>query len=176
MDKKWYAIYTQPGYEQRVQAVLRRKVKEARKEAAFGEVMVPTEKVIDRIKGKKQTVERRLFPGYVLVQMALTDETWHFVNSTPRVLGFIGEGNTPTPMSEEEVGEIMRTVESTKSTPRPKARFAVGETVKVVEGPFRDFAGTVQEVRPERSMLRVAISVFGRPTPVDLDFIQVEAG
>lgn len=175
MDKKWYAIYTQPGYEQRVQTALRKKVKEAHKEAVFGEIMVPTERVIDRVKGKKQTVERRLFPGYVLVQMALSDDTWHFVNSIPRVLGFIGEGDTPTPMSEQEVGEIIRTVESTQLVPRPKGRFAVGETVKVVEGPFRDFAGTVQEVRPDRSTLRVAISVFGRPTPVDLDFVQVEA-
>jgi transcription termination/antitermination protein NusG len=175
MDKKWYAIYTQPGYERRVQGALRRKIKEVQKEAAFGEVLVPTENVIDRVKGKKQTVERRLFPGYVLIQMSLTDETWHVVHSIPRVLGFIGEGNTPTPMSEKEVDEIMRTVESTKSAPRQKARFAVGERVKVVEGPFRDFAGTVQAVRPERSMLRVAINVFGRPTPVDLDFIQVEA-
>jgi transcriptional antiterminator NusG len=176
MDKKWYAIYTQPGYEQRVQATLKRKIKEAGKETIFGEILVPTEKVIDRVKGKKQTVERRLFPGYVLVQMALTDETWHFVHSIPRVLGFIGEGNNPTPMSDQEVGEIIRTVESTRNAPRPKARFEVGERVKVVDGPFRDFAGTVQEIRPERSMLRVAISVFGRPTPVDLDFVQVEAG
>ncbi|HWP58436.1 MAG TPA: transcription termination/antitermination protein NusG [Candidatus Acidoferrales bacterium] len=175
MEKKWYAIYVQPGYEQRVQAALKKKIKEAAKEHLFGEVLVPTEKIIDRVKGKKQTVERRLFPGYVLVQMVMTDENWHFIHSIPRVLGFVGEGNTPTPMSDREVEEIMRTVESSKAAPRPKTRFVVGERVKVVDGPFRDFAGTVQEVRPERSMVRVAISVFGRPTPVDLDFVQVEA-
>ena len=175
MHKEWYAVYTQPGYEQRVQAGLKRKTKEVGKESLFGEILVPTERIIELVRGKKRTVERRLFPGYLLVQMALTDEAWHLVHSVPRVLGFVGEGNIPTPLSEADVGEIRRTIEAGKAAPRQKLRFTVGETVKVVDGPFRDFTGTVQEIKPERSRLRVAISVFGRPTPVDLDFIQVQA-
>jgi transcriptional antiterminator NusG len=177
MEKKqWYAIYTQPGYEQRVKIGLQKKVRETGNDAYFGEVLIPTEKVVDLIRGKRRTVERRLFPGYVLLQMVLTDDTWHLVHSIPRVLGFIGEESTPTAMSDEEVHEIIRTIEEGKTAaPRPRFRFTVGEKVKVVDGPFRDFTGTVQEIKPERSRLRVTISVFGRPTPVDLDFLQVEA-
>jgi transcription termination/antitermination protein NusG len=175
MDQKWYAIYTQPGYEQRVKTGLQRKITETGKKNFFGGILIPTEKVIDLVRGKKQIVERRLFPGYVLLQMVLSDEIWHLVNSVPRVLGFVGEGNAPTAMSEEEAREIMRTIEAGKAAARPQVRFDVGERVKVIDGLFRDFTGTVQEIKPERSRMRVTISVFGRPTPVDLDFIEVEA-
>lgn len=176
MEKQWYAIRTHVGYEQRVKAALQQKIRERSQEDAFGEVVVPTEKVIDLVRGKKQTVERRLFPGYLLVEMAFTKETWHLVHSIPKIVGFIGESDTaPTPISAQKVQEILQQVKAGMAAPRPKTLFTLGERVKVVEGPFRDFTGTVEAVKPERARVRVAISVFGRPTPVELDFLQVEA-
>ncbi len=176
MDKQWYVIRTQVGYEQRVKAALQQKVRERGQEDAFGEIVVPTEKVIDLVRGKKQTVERRLFPGYILVEMAFNQETWHVVHSLPKVVGFVGESDTvPTPIPVQKVQEILQQVEAGMAAPRPKTLFTIGERVKVVEGPFRDFTGTVEAVKPERARVRVAVSVFGRPTPVELDFLQVEA-
>jgi transcriptional antiterminator NusG len=175
MEKRWYAVYTIPGYEKRVKAALEKKIVQADKGELFGDIIVPTEKVIDLVRGKKQTVERRLYPGYVLVQMAYGPEAWHVVHSVPRVLGIVGEAAGPTEIPEAEVAEIRRQMELGHATPRPKFAFHVGEKVKVIDGPFREFTGTVEDVRPERSRLRVAISVFGRPTPVELDFTQVEA-
>jgi transcription termination/antitermination protein NusG len=176
MDKQWYALRTHVGYEQRVKAALRQKIRERGQEDAFGEIVVPTEKVIDLVRGKKQTVERRLFPGYLLVEMAFNQETWHVVHSLPKVVGFIGESDTtPTPIPAQKVQEILQQVEAGMATPRPKTLFTIGERVKVVEGPFRDFTGTVEAVKPERARVRVAVSVFGRPTPIELDFLQVEA-
>lgn len=176
MEKQWYALRTHVGYEQRVKAAVQQKVRERGQEAAFGEIVVPTEKVIDLVRGKKQTVERRLFPGYILVEMAFTNETWHLVHSLPKVVGFIGESDTaPTPIPAQKVQEILQQVAAGLAAPRPKTLFTLGERVKVVEGPFRDFTGTVEAVKPERARVRVAVSVFGRPTPVELDFLQVEA-
>ena len=176
MEKQWYAIRTHVGYEQRVKMALQQKIHERGREDAFGEVVVPTEKVIDLVRGKKQTVERRLFPGYLLVEMAFTQETWHLVHSIPKVVGFIGESDTaPTPIPAQKIQEILQQVKAGMAAPRPKTLFTLGERVKVVEGPFRDFTGTVEAVKPERARVRVAISVFGRPTPVELDFLQVEA-
>ncbi|HEV8714980.1 MAG TPA: transcription termination/antitermination protein NusG [Candidatus Binatia bacterium] len=176
MEKQWYALRTQVGYEQRVKAALQQKIRERGQEDAFGEIVVPTEKVIDLVRGKKRTVERRLFPGYLLVEMAFNQETWHVVHSLPKVVGFIGESDTaPTPIPAQKVQEILQQVEAGMATPRPKTLFTIGERVKVVEGPFRDFTGTVEAVKPERARVRVAVSVFGRPTPIELDFLQVEA-
>lgn len=176
MEKRWYALQTHVGYEHRVKAALQQKIRECGQEDAFGEIVVPTEKVIDLVRGKKQTVERRLFPGYVFVQMAMTEDTWHLVHSVSKVVGFIGESDTaPTPIPDEKIQELLQRVEAGLAAPRPKTLFTVGERVKVVEGPFRDFTGTVESVKPERSRVRVAVSVFGRPTPVELDFLQVEA-
>jgi len=176
MEKRWYALQTYVGYEHRVKAALQQKIREHGREDTFGEVVVPTEKVIDLVRGKKQTVERRLFPGYVLVHMALNEDNWHLVHAVPKVVGFMGESDTvPTPIPEEKVQELLHRVEAGLAAPRPRTLFAVGEKVKVVDGPFRDFSGMVEAVKPERSRLRVTVSVFGRPTPVEFDFLQVEA-
>ena len=176
MEKQWYALRTHIGYEQRVKAALQQKVREHDQKDTFGEIVVPTEKVIDRVRGKKQTVERRLFPGYLLVEMAFTEDTWHVVHSIPKVVGFLGESDSaPTPIPAQKVEEILQQIAAGMAAPRPKTLFTVGEKVKVVEGPFRDFTGTVEAVKPERARVRVAVSVFGRPTPVELDVVQVEA-
>ena len=176
MPQQWYAIRTQVGYEQRVAIALRRKIRERAQDGAFGEIIVPSEKVIELVRGQKREVERRLFPGYLLVQMALNDTTWHVIHSVPKVVGFIGESDkAPTPVPEAAIDTIRQQVAVGHTTPRPKVRFVVGEQIKVVDGPFRDFNGIVESVKPERSRVRVAVSVFGRPTPVELDFLQVEA-
>jgi transcriptional antiterminator NusG len=176
MQKQWYAIRTHVGYEERVFTALQRKIRQRGQGAAFGEVIVPSEKDIDLVRSKKQEIERRMVPGYILVQMVLNPNTWHLVNSVPKVMGFIGESDTaPTPVPEDEITTIRQHVTVGHSTTRPDVRFTVGEPIKVVDGPFRDFNGIVETVRPERSRVRVAVSVFGRPTSVELDFVQVEA-
>jgi transcriptional antiterminator NusG len=174
--QQWYAIRTYVGSEQRVANALQRKIREREQEDTFGEIIVPSEKVIDLVRGQKREVERRLFPGYILVHMVLNDTTWHLVHSVPKVVGFIGESDkAPTPVPEDAIAAIRQQVAVGHATPRPKVRFVVGEKIKVVDGPFRDFNGIVESVKPERSRVRVAVSVFGRPTPVELDFLQVEA-
>ena len=177
MQKQWYALRTHVGSEHRVKAALQKKVRERGHEDAFGEMVVPTEKVIDLVRGKKRTLERRLFPGYLFVEMAFSQAAWHVVHAIPKVIGFIGEADTtPTPIPAEKVQEILQQVEAGMAAPRPRQLFVVGERVKIVEGPLRDFTGTVESVKPERARLRVAVSVFGRSTPVELDFVHVEAG
>lgn len=176
MQQQWYAIRTHVGSEQRVATALQRKIREREQDHTFGEIIVPSEKVIDLVRGQRREVQRRLFPGYILVQMALNDTTWHVVHSVPKVVGFIGESDkAPTPVPEEAIALIRQQVAIGQATPRPKVRFTVGDRIKVVDGPFRDFNGIVETVKPERSRVRVAVSVFGRPTPVELDFVQVEA-
>jgi transcriptional antiterminator NusG len=176
MEKQWYVIQTYVGFEHRVKTALDRKIQIAGKNNLFGEVLVPTEKVMDRLRGKRQTVERRLFPGYVLAQIAFNEESWNLLRSIPKVIGLLGrEPNVPSVISEEEVRKIVQQVESGMASPRRRVLFVAGENVKVVDGPFRDFMGTVESINSNRSRVRVALSVFGRPTPVDLDLIQVEA-
>jgi len=175
MQKRWYAIQTYSGYEHRVKAALERKIREKGKEDLFGGILLPTEKVVELVRGKRRTVERKLFPGYILVKIALNEEVWHLAHSVPKVMGFVGEGDSPATIREEEIEKIVREMEIARVAPRPKVRFFVGEKVKVIDGPFRDFAGTVEAVKPDNSRVRVAISVFGRPTPVELDFVQVDA-
>ncbi|MCS6925562.1 MAG: transcription termination/antitermination protein NusG [Candidatus Binatia bacterium] len=176
MQKQWYAIRTYIGCEQRVQVALQQKIRECGQQDAFGAIVIPTEKVIEFVRGKKHIVERRLFPGYLLVEMVFNDDTWHLVHSVPKVIGFVGEsGTAPTPIPAEKVAEILEQVEKGMAVPRPRRLFTVGEKVKIVAGPLRDFTGTVEAIRPERARVRVAVSVFGRPTPVELDFAQVEA-
>ncbi len=175
MEKHWYAIQTYNGYEHKINTALERKFLEKGMKGFLGAIVVPTETVIELVRGKKKTVERRLFPGYVLAQIALNEETWDLVHSIPKVIGLVGEGNIPAVISDQEMQEIIRRVEAGIITPRSKVLLTVGESVKVVDGPFRDFTGTVQAVKGDRSRVSVALSVFGRPTPVDLDFCQVEA-
>lgn len=176
MQKEWYVLRTHVGYEQQVKTVLQKKIQERGQEAVFGEIVVPTEKVIDLVRGKKRTVERRLFPGYLFVEMEFSREAWHVAHAIPKVVGFVGAADTaPTPVPSGEVQEVLKQVETGMATPRPRQLFLVGERVKIVDGPLRDFTGMVESVKPERARLRVAVSVFGRPTPVELDFLQVEA-
>ncbi len=174
MAKKWYVVHTFSGYEQKVKAALEERIKSLGREPYFGEILVPVEKVMELVKGKKKTSSRKFFPGYILVQMELNDETWHVVKETPKVTGFVGGNTNPAPVSDEEVKTITQQMEEGAIKPKPRVLFSVGESVKVIDGPFVDFNGIVEEVRPEKGKLRVLISIFGRATPVELDFVQVE--
>ncbi|MFQ5849778.1 MAG: transcription termination/antitermination protein NusG [Candidatus Binatia bacterium] len=174
MTKRWYVVHTFSGYEHKAKAALEDRIKALGKQDLFGEILVPAEKVVELVKGKKKTSSRKFFPGYILVQMDLSDETWHVVKGTPKVTGFVGGSTQPPSVSDEEIKEITQQMEEGAMKPRPRVIFSVGESVKVIDGPFLDFNGVVEEVRPEKGKLRVLISIFGRATPVELDFVQVE--
>lgn len=174
MAKQWYIVHTFSGYEQKAKAALEERVKALGKQEYFGEVLVPVEKVVELVKGKKKTSSRKFFPGYILVQMELNDDTWHVVKETPKVTGFVGGSTNPPPVSDEEVRTITQQMEEGAIKPKPRVLFSVGENVKVVDGPFADFNGVVEEVKPDKGKLRVLISIFGRATPVELEFVQVE--
>ena len=174
MAKQWYVVHTFSGYEQKVKAALEERIRSMGKADKFGEILVPVEKVMELVKGKKKTSSRKFFPGYILVQMELDDDTWHVVKETPKVTGFVGGTTNPAPVSEEEVRTITQQMEEGAVKPKPRVLFSVGESVKVVDGPFVDFNGIVEEVRPDKGKLRVLISIFGRATPVELDFVQVD--
>lgn len=173
-EKKWYVVHTYSGYENKVKATLQEKIKALGKEHLFGEILVPSEKVVDMVKGVKRTTMRKFFPGYILIYMELNDETWHLVKSIPKVTGFVGGAESPPTIPEEEVRKIARQMEEGAQKPRPKVLFERGESVRVIDGPFTNFTGIVEEVRPEKGKLRVLVSIFGRATPVELDFVQVE--
>jgi len=175
--KRWYVVHAFSGYEKRVQESIKEHIRQAGMEALFGDILVPTEEVVEMRAGQKRTSERKFFPGYVLVQMELTDESWHLIKSVPRVTGFIGGTSArPTPITDKEAAAILEQVEEGANKPRPKFSFMPGELVRVVAGPFQDFNGTVEDVNFEKSKLRVAVSIFGRSTPVELEFSQVEKG
>ena len=175
MEKQWYVIHAYSGYETKVREALIERIERLGMDDLFGEIMVPSEEVVEMKGGQKRTSERKFFPGYVLVNMELDDESWHLVKDTPRVMGFIGgKREKPSPISEKEADIILRRVQDSGETPRPKTMFEAGEMVRVTDGPFNDFNGTVEEVNYEKSKLRVAVSIFGRSTPVELDFTQVE--
>jgi transcriptional antiterminator NusG len=156
-----------------VRLSLQERVKNLGLDEFFGDVLIPSETVVELKKGEKKTSSRKFFPGYILVNMELNDETWHVVKETSKVTGFVG-GNNPFPIPDEEVAKITRRMEEGAEKPRPKVQFEVGETVRVVDGPFLNFAGVVEDVRPEKGKLRVMVSIFGRATPVELEFMQVE--
>ena len=175
MSKQWYVVHAYSGYENKVATAIEERIKLHNLQDKFGEIMVPTEEVVEMKGGQKRTSERKFFPGYVLVNMELDDESWHLVKDTPRVMGFIGgKREKPSPISEKEAAIILRRVQDSGEAPRPKTMFEAGEMVRVTDGPFNDFNGTVEEVNYEKSKLRVAVSIFGRSTPVELDFTQVE--
>ena len=177
MAKQWYVVHTYSGYEQKAKAALEERIRQLAKQDSFGDILVPEEQVVELVKGKKKTSARKFFPGYILVQMELNDETWHVVKSTPKVTGFVGGSNDPKtipPVSEMEVAEIHHQVQEGALRPKPKVLFGAGENIKVTDGPFQDFTGVVEEVKPEKGKLRVLISIFGRATPVELDLVQVE--
>lgn len=175
MSKRWYVVHVYSGMEKSVHKAMLERIERAGLQNYFGKVLVPSEEVIESKGGQKSISERRIFPGYVLVEMELTDETWHVIKNTPRVTGFLGgSGNRPTPISEKEVAKILSQMEEGVERPRPKILFEVGEMVRVKEGPFADFNGNVEEVNYEKSKVRVSVAIFGRSTPVELDFSQVE--
>ncbi|QSA96351.1 transcription termination/antitermination protein NusG [Methylococcus sp. EFPC2] len=175
MSLRWYVIHAYSNYENQVKKALEERIKRAGLEASFGKVLVPTEEVVEMRQGQQRKSERKFFPGYVLVQMELNDETWHLVKEVPRVLGFIGgTSDKPAPITDAEADAILNRVEAGANKPRPKILFEVGEVVRVVEGPFKDFNGVVEEVNYDKSKLRVSVLIFGRSTPVELDFGQVE--
>jgi len=170
---RWYVVHTYSGYENKVKLALQEKARSLGLEEKIADVLIPSESVVELVKGEKRTSNRKFFPGYVLVQMELDDQTWHVVKTTPKVTGFIGSRTEPAVIPDEEVDQIRQQMAEGKEKPKPKYSFEKGDSVRVVDGPFINFNGTVEEVRPEKGKLRVLVSIFGRPTPVELDFIQV---
>ncbi len=175
--KRWYVVHVYSGFENYVVKTLRQRMQMMGLEDRFAEIIVPTEEVIAMHRGQKRKSERKFFPGYVLMQMTMDEQTWHFVKSVPKVLGFIGgTADKPAPISDQEAASILRRVEEGESKPKPKVLFEPGEVVRVTEGPFADFNGVVEDVNYEKNRLRVSVSIFGRATPVELEFDQVEKG
>lgn len=175
MARHWYVVQAFSQYEKKVRDALQERVARAGMEEFFGDILVPTEEVVEIREGRRRTTERKFFPGYVLVHMEMNDETWHLVNSVPRVLGFIGgTADHPAPISDREAAQILNQVEDSVDKPRPKTLFEPGQEVRVTDGPFADFNGVVEEVNYDKNRLRVAVMIFGRSTPVDLEFGQVE--
>ena len=172
--KNWYIIHTYSGFEQKVADSLRSRAQAFGFADQIGEVLIPTEEVIELRGGKKVTSKRLLYPGYVMVQMAMNDQLWHEVKNTPRVTGFVGGGNSPVPLTADEVNSILFRQQTSAERPRPKMNFEKNETVRINDGPFANFSGKVDEINPERNTLRVLVTIFGRATPVELDFLQVE--
>ena len=173
-DKHWYIIHAYSGFEQKVAESLRTRSQAFGFADRLGQILIPTEEVIELRNGKKVTSKRLLYPGYVLVEMEMDDELWHAVKSTPRVTGFVGGGTKPVPLTADEVNSVLYRQASSAERPRPKMTFEKGETVKIVDGPFTNFSGKVDEINSERNTLRVMVTIFGRSTPVELDFLQVE--
>ncbi|MBS3935178.1 MAG: transcription termination/antitermination protein NusG [Sulfuritalea sp.] len=175
MTKRWYVVHAYSGFEKSVQRALVERIVRAGMQDKFGQILVPVEEVVEMKSGQKTISERKFFPGYVLVEMEMNDDSWHLVKSTPKVTGFVGGTATkPTPISEREVEKIMQQMQEGVEKPRPKVLFEAGELVRVKDGPFTDFNGTVEEVNYEKSRLRVSVTIFGRATPVELEFGQVE--
>jgi transcriptional antiterminator NusG len=175
MSKRWYVVHAFSGFEKQVQRSMTERIARAGMEDMFGEILVPTEEVVEMKGGQKRRSDRKFFPGYVLVEMEMNDETWHLVKEVPKVMGFIGgTSDRPAAITEKEANTILSRVQEGVDKPRPKILFEPGEMVRVVDGPFNDFNGTVEEVNYEKSRLRVAVLIFGRSTPVELNFHQVE--
>lgn len=174
MGKKWYGVHTYSGYENKVKANLEERIRSLGAEEWFGEILIPSETVVELRKGERKTSQRKFFPGYILVQMELNSETWHIVKDTPKVTGFVGGANNPPAIPDEEVAKITSRMEEGVDRPKPKVEFEAGETVRVVDGPFLNFTGVVEDVKPDKGKLKVMVSIFGRTTPVELEFIQVE--
>ena len=175
MAKNWYVVHAYSGYEKTVMRALQERVERAGMELLFGDILVPTEEVVEMKGGQKRSSERKFFPGYVLVNMEMNDESWHLVKSVPKVMGFLGgSGDRPAPISESEANEILGRIQEGQDKPRPKVLFEVGEMVRIIDGPFNDFNGIVEGVNYEKSKLDVSVMIFGRATPVELEFAQVE--
>jgi len=173
VSRKWYIVHVYSGFENKVKTALEDRIASSSHQDKFGEVVVPTEQVVELIKGKRKTSSRKFYPGYILVNMELNDETWHIVNDTAKVTGFLGGRDKPTPITDEEAGQILNRMEAGKLKPKPKYFFEYGDEIRVIDGPFTNFNGTVEEVNHEKGKIRVLVSIFGRSTPVELDFVQV---
>jgi transcriptional antiterminator NusG len=174
MAKQWFVIHTQTGWEDKVRTSLMKRVKQSSKEEMISQVLIPTEKVSEIREGRKKISQRKFFPGYILLEMELNDDTWYLVKNTPGVSGFIGPRARPVPLKEDEVKAILRHTEEAQEKPMPKTIFEKGEGVRVVDGPFVNFNGTIEEINPLKGKLKVIISIFGRATPVELEYWQVE--
>jgi transcriptional antiterminator NusG len=170
---RWYVVHTYSGYENKVKTALEDKVRNLGLQEKVTDVLIPSESVVELVKGERKTSDRKFFPGYILVRMELDDQTWHVVKSTPKVTGFIGSRTEPAVIPDSDVDQIKTHMAEGQEKPKPKYSFEKGDSVRVVDGPFINFNGTVEEVRPDKGKLRVLVSIFGRPTPVELDFIQV---
>lgn len=176
MSKRYYVVHTYSGYENKVQQSIKERIRQYGLEEQFGEILIPTEQVVEMVRGERRTSKRKFFPGYIIIEMEMTPESWHLVRNTPRVTGFVG-GRQPEdipPISKEEVERLSSQISEGALKPKPKVEFDTADTVRVVDGPFSGFNGTVEEVNAEKGRLRVLVSIFGRATPVELDFMQVE--
>ena len=173
MALKWYIVHVYSGFENKVKIALEERIAAFPHPEKFGEVLVPTEEIVELVKGKRKTSSRKFYPGYILVKMELDDQTWHVVNSTAKVTGFLGGRDTPAPITDEEAEKIIQRMEAGKDKPQPKYFFESGDEIRVIDGPFKNFNGTVEEVSPEKGKIRVLVSIFGRATPVELEFVQV---
>lgn len=176
MALKWYIVHTYSGYEEKVKQLLEEKIKLYNLQDKFGEIVIPVEKVVETGKGGKRVIPKKFYPGYILVQMELTDETWHIVRSVPKVTGFVGheKGTKPIPLTDAEVEKVFQQMQEGVKKPKPKVDFEKGDTIRVTEGPFANFHGVVDEVNIDRGRLKVLVSIFGRSTPVEVEFHQVE--
>jgi transcriptional antiterminator NusG len=171
--RQWFIVHTYSGFEERVRENLDQRIDALGMRAKFGEIKIPTETLVEMKGGKKREVQRKFFPGYILLEMEMSDDAWHLVKNTPKVTGFVGTGKKPTPLSQEEVDSILHQVVSTKEKPKPKHVYEHGEHVRISDGPFTNFTGVVEEVNLDRNTLKVMVTIFGRSTPVELDFLQV---
>jgi len=176
MSKKWYVVQVYSGFEDKVQAMLAENAERAGQADKFGEILVPREEVVELRNGQKVSSQRKFFPGYIMVEMELNDDTWHVVKDTRQVSGFLGSGNKPRPVPQSQVDQLRKQIEEGVERPKPKVLFDVGEAVRVIDGPFASFNGVVEEADEENAKLKVSVSIFGRPTPVELDYVQVEKG
>ena len=174
ITRQWYIVHTYSGFEKKVSESLRQRVQAYGLQADIGEVLIPTEDVVEMRGGKRVVTSKRFFPGYILVEMNMTDHAWHVVRNTPKVTGFVGAGSKPTPLTHEEVDQILHQVTVAAEKPKPKYTFEKGDQVRINEGPFNSFNGVVDDVNLDRNTLRVMVTIFGRSTPVELDFLQVE--
>lgn len=176
MARSWYILHTYSGFEEQVKAALQERVKNAGQEEFFGEILVPTEQVVEMVKGTKKTSSRKFFPGYILLNVDLNEHTWHTVRDTPKVTGFVGDDLHPQALSDDEAMKIIGRIKDGALKPKPKVMYEVGDSVRVTDGPFANFQGIVDEVFPEKGRVKVMVSIFGRETPVELEFVQVVKG
>jgi transcriptional antiterminator NusG len=173
MALQWYIVHVYSGFENRVKMSLEDRIATSGNTRKFGQILVPTEQVVELVKGRRRTSSRKFYPGYILVEMELDDETWHIVNNTEKVSGFLGNREKPMPITQEEAGRILSQMEAGQAKPKPRFFFEPGDDVRVTDGPFTNFSGVVEEINPEKGKLKVLVSIFGRATPVELEFVQV---